>query len=306
MEPTIKTLTGEIKPAELGVTRMHEHLFTLPPPVKEKDDPDLILDDAAPILRELEALHQAGVSTLVEGTAIDYGRQVEAMAGIARKTPVMIVATTGFNRGIFFPEWIHNAGREKLTRLLVEELTRGMEGTSLRAGILKAGTDYQRITLVEEKALQAVARAHLETNAPVQAHTEAGTMALEQLEIFRREGVPLERVVLIHMDRNPDYRYHRRVLEQGANIMYDGPGKIKYFPDEVRVELLKRLIKEGYTAQIFLSNDMGRKSYLQAYGGGPGWLFLHRSFIPRLLEEGVTPEQIEQIMVDNPQRFLPF
>lgn len=49
---------------------------------------------------------------------------------------------------------------------------------------------------------------------------------------------------------------------------------------------------------------MGRKSYLHAYGGGPGFRFIKTKFIPRLLEEGVTEQQIQAIFYDNPANWL--
>ena len=58
------------------------------------------------------------------------------------------------------------------------------------------------------------------------------------------------------MDRNPDYWYHKKMLEKGVYLIYDGPGKAKYYPDSVRVELLKKLVADGYADRLMLSNDM--------------------------------------------------
>ncbi|MCK9911467.1 phosphotriesterase-related protein, partial [Microbacteriaceae bacterium K1510] len=81
---------------------------------------------------------------------------------------------------------------------------------------MKFGTGYNRITPLEEKTLRAVARAHHETKAPVHSHTEAGTMALEQIELLRSENVDLRNVSFGHMDRNPDPYYHEQVARTGA------------------------------------------------------------------------------------------
>lgn len=305
MSAEINTLTGAISQEELGTVRMHEHLVTDPPEFVAQEDPDLVLDSEQKAIEELRRLKEVTeVETLVDGTAIDYGRNINRMKRIAEVAEMNIIATTGFNRGIFFDDWIHNYAVDQLTELLIRELTEGISGTKLKAGILKAGSDYNRITKVEEKTFRAVARAHLETGAPIQTHTEMGTMGREQLDIFAEEGVDLSRIVLIHIDRNLDYGYHKELLERGANIMYDGPSKIKYYPDGWRIEVLKKLIADGFTDQLFISNDMGRKSYLKSYGGGPGWEYVHTKFIPRLKKNGITEEEIKQIFIENPGRFL--
>ncbi|TDO94175.1 phosphotriesterase-related protein [Halanaerobium saccharolyticum] len=302
----INTLTGEIEVEDLGFVRMHEHLLTDPPDLRVKKDSDYVLDSPRKAVEELRKLEKTEVNTFVDGTTIDYGRNIDQMAKIAKRTEINILATSGFNRGLFFEDWVHNYSLAELTELLIREVTEGIDGTDLKAAILKAGSDYNRITKSEEKTFVAAANAHLETGASIKTHTEMGTMGMEQLDIFEREGVDLARVLLIHMDRNLDYGYHRRALERGANIMYDGPSKIKYYADQKRIDMLKKLVDDGFINQLFISNDMGRKSYLKSYGGGPGWEYIQHKFIPRLLREGFTQGQIDTIFIDNPKRFLPF
>ena len=41
----IRTLTGDIKPEELGFTYSHEHIICIPPYWKERGEDDLLLDD---------------------------------------------------------------------------------------------------------------------------------------------------------------------------------------------------------------------------------------------------------------------
>jgi phosphotriesterase-related protein len=96
------------------------------------------------------------------------------------------------------------------------------------------------------------------------------------------------------------------MAERGAYVGYDGPSKIKYYPDSVRIELIKGMLEAGYRDRLLISGDMGRRSYLKAYGGGPGFEFLINKFAPRLLDEGLTEEDIEQIWVKNPAEYLAF
>lgn len=81
-------------------------------------------------------------------------------------------------------------------------------------------------------------------------------------------------VALGHLDRNPDEYYLLKLADRGIYIQFDGPGKVKYYPDSIRVALIKSLISHGYADQLLISGDMGRASYLEGYGGGPGFRYI--------------------------------
>jgi phosphotriesterase-related protein len=219
---------------------------------------------------------------------------------------VHVIGTTGFNKHIYFPDWVEKESIDQIKDRLVHDVTVGMDGSDAKAGFLKAGSWLQLIHPLEEKVTRAVARAQLETNAPIWLHTEAGTMGMEMLDILEEEGVDLSVVAVGHSDRNADPYYHLQLAKRGAYVQFDGPGKVKYYPDSTRVALIKNMIDNGFLEQLLISGDMGRQSYLHAYGGGPGFKYIITKFIPRLLDEGITQEQIDTIFIKNPARWLAF
>ncbi len=302
----IRTIKGPVPPEKLGATYTHEHLICYPPANAMKEDYDFELPQEEKAIKELEYFQESGGGCLVEGTAIDYGRDVEALGRIATAVDVHIVFTTGFNKGRFHPDWAVKMDADALADLMSREVIEGVGGTGFKAGIIKGGSWYNVILPKEEKVIRAVARAHKKTGAPIWMHTEAGTMGLEQLDLLEEEGVDLNRVCLGHIDRNPDPWYHKKIAARGAYLGYDCPGKIKYGPDSVRVNLIKEILDAGYEKQLLISGDMGRRSYLTSYGGGPGFEFLLKKFIPRLLDEGLEEREIEQIWVKNPATYLSF
>ena len=156
----------------------------------------------------------------------------------------------------------------------------------------------------DRKLMRIAAKVHLETGVPLITHTEAGTMGWEQIELLADEGVDPRRVCLSHMDRNPDFWEHKRIAETGAFLGYDCPGKTKYGPDELRVDLLQRIINAGLGGQILLGNDLGRPSYWRHYGGGPGLDFVLKKHVPRLRDEGISAVAIDKILIKNPRRYL--
>ncbi|HHT89735.1 MAG: phosphotriesterase-related protein [Bacillota bacterium] len=300
----VNTIKGPIPSRELGFTYTHEHLVCFPPRPAMKDDPDYQLPSTSKAIEELEYFYAAGGRTLVEGTARDYGRDVMAMNEIAQKTAVNIIFCTGYNKSRFYDNETLKASEGELADLMIKELTEGVGDTGLKPGYIKCGSWYNVITPEEEKVTKAAAKAHLATKAPIWVHTEAGTMGLEQLDILEAAGVNLHKVCVGHMDRNPDLWLHCEVAKRGAYVGYDGPGKVKYFPDSVRIELIKGMIAKGFQDRLLISGDMGRQSYLRAYHGGPGFEYIIKKFIPRMLAEGIAQSYIDQIWVENPAEWL--
>jgi predicted metal-dependent phosphotriesterase family hydrolase len=298
----VRTVLGDIDREDLGFTYSHEHLWTNPP--ASQKDRDLELTDYEASVSELWRFKRAGGNALVDATTLDYGRDAKHLIRMAEETSVNVIMTTGFNKHIYFPRWVQALTIEEITQKLVRDVTIGMDGTAAKAGFLKSGSWDQLIHPLEEKVTRAVARAQLETGAPVWLHTEAGTMGQEMLTILEEEGVDLTKVAVGHSDRNADPYYHLGLAKRGAYVQFDGTSKIKYYPDSVRVELIKNMIEHGYVEQLLISADMGRKSYLHAYGGGPGFEYILRNFIPRLLNEGISQNDIETIFIKNPARWL--
>ncbi|GEO25201.1 phosphotriesterase [Alicyclobacillus acidoterrestris] len=310
----VRTVLGDISPIDLGKTLTHEHIIASPPKKFADKDPDLVLDSVEKIIAEVGDFQKTGGKSIVDATAIDYGRNIEAVVQVAHATGVNLIATAGFNKGLFFDQWIYDASQNELTERVIREVEEGIDGTSHKAGQVKFGTMYQSIWPVEEKVLKAVAEAQKETGAPMFSHTEAGTMALEQIELVERQGVSLEHWTVGHLDRNPDLWYHLQVAKKGVYLSFDQLSKIKYHTDQIRMDVLIELIKRGYQKKILLSGDMARKSYLTQYGGGPGFTYIPTRFVPRLVDElgnhGFSDEKIDQIVedltVNNPREFLTF
>lgn len=303
MARKIPTLTGMIDPEELGVVYIHEHILTNPPERRMQIDPDYKLDDSDKILEELQLFHSLGGNTLLDCTALDYGRDAKAMSEVAKRTSVNILALTGFNRGDY-EEWVATTGVSRFAEMMIGDIEEGMDGTDAKAALIKIGTCYNNILPAEYRIIEAAGIAHQKTGTPVITHTTLGTMGIEQVKALEKAGVDPNHVALCHLDQNLDFYYLSQIAATGAYIEFDGPSKVKYAPDSARIEILKRLCDAGYEDRILISGDMGRKSYLTAYGGGPGFGFLLGKFIPRLLAEGFSQELVEKFFKINPVRYL--
>lgn len=318
----IRTMLGDIAPEDLGFTYSHEHIVCRPPHWAERGEQDLLLDDPAKSQNEVALFKAAGGRSIVDATAVDYGRDPGAVRDIAKATGVQIIGTAGFNKGFLwdakmpgenrtFAEWIDSTSVDDLARFVIDEVEHGMNGTDVRGGQVKFGTGYNSISPLEVKTIRAVCRAHLATGAPMHAHTEAGTMALEQIRYLREEGVDLHNISFGHMDRNPDPWMHRKVAETGAYLCFDGIAKVKYNPESVRIKCILDLAKAGHQKQLLVSGDTARRSYYYSYTYAVGLPYIKNTWMPRLIEEaneaGLDGQQLaDDIFINNPRECFTF
>lgn len=312
MEPIIRTVLGDISPGALGRTNVHEHLLQRTPLLGGEE-----LDDVERSLNEVIELRDAGMDALVELTTIGIGRDPRGVAEIARRSGMNIVLATGIHREAHYPpdHWIHNVEPRRYVEWFVQDIRTGCDAadyatpnaqpTDIRAGVIKVGIGYWSISAFERRVLEAAAEAHGETGAPIVCHLEMGTAAWEALELLKRAGVSHERVLLAHVDRNPDPGLHTELAAAGAYLGYDGMARTKYFPDSMLLDCLVKVAEAGGAERLTLGGDVARRSSFHAYGGMPGLVYLPTRFVPRIRDRAGS-ELVHTILVSNPARFLAF
>ena len=302
---TVMTVNGEVRGEDLGIVDYHEHLAFDVSDRLQQEDKDFALNDPDKSADELKAWIQAGGRTIIDMTAIDFGRNIHKVQRVAELVPeAHIIVITGYNKPHFCDQSVWDTPEAELITSCIRDIKVGIGDTGVRAGIVKGGSGYNTFNKYDQKLLRIAAKVHLETDVPIITHTEAGTMGFEQVEYLVSFGVHPERICLSHMDRNPDFWVHRRIAQTGTYLGYDCPGKIKYGPDELRNNVLQRLIEAGLGQRILLGNDLGRPSYWRHYGGGPGLNYVLTKYIPRLRAEGYNRGMIDDLLIHNPRRFL--
>jgi phosphotriesterase-related protein len=304
--PFIRTVTGDIAPDQLGVCYPHEHVLGGPP--LPDLDPDLTLDSEEAAIQELTYFRQAGGNALVEMSPIDYKRDVAGLKRVSQATGIHIICTSGQHKEKFSRPWVENETVASLTSRFIAEVSEGIDGTDVRAGVIKAASSLNTISDNERKVFEAVALAHQETGAPVTTHTEAGTMGMKQIELLVSRGVDPAHIIIGHVDRKLEWEYHLDMAQAGVFLCYDQLSKEKYYPDARRVEFILRLVEAGYGGQIVLAGDLARKSYWPSYGtgGGPGLTYILWRFVPWLRTEGLSQAAIDDLLIHNPARALTF
>lgn len=316
----VHTVRGPIDTSQLGSTLMHEHIFVLNTEILLNypdvwGDEERRVDDAARRLNELAA---HGVGTLVDLTTLGQGRFIPRIQRVAERTSINIVVATGLYtfgdvpfyflfRGANPPP----GGTDAMTDLFVRDIASGIGDTGVHAGILKCATDAAGLTRGVERVLRAVAQAHRQTGVPISTHTHVATRrGLDQQRVFREEGVDLSRVVIGHSGDSTDLEYLEELIGAGSYLGMDRFGVETLLSFDQRVDIVVQLCQRGHADRLVLSHDYA--SFIDWFPEGniarrfPRWnyLHIHQDVIPALKQRGVTDEQVQIMLVDNPRRIF--
>jgi 5-phospho-D-xylono-1,4-lactonase len=217
--------------------------------------------------------------------------------------PEMLAAATADLTSRFIRDLVDGLPGDDLTDPPDAEPARGPGGKPVMAGLIKAAVGYWSIPPFERRVLEAAGAAHAATGAPVMVHLEHGSAAFEVLALLRDAGVASHRVVLAHVDRNPDAGLHAEIAAAGAYLGYDGMARHREWPDSVLIETMLRVAALGGADRIVLGGDVARRSRFIAYGGIPGMAYLPERFVPRLRREA-GDDLVDGFLVRNPARLL--
>ncbi|WP_182899287.1 phosphotriesterase [Microbispora sp. H10830] len=292
MTGAVRTVLGDIPPDELGICDAHDHLFLASPALPGQE-----LDDAGAALAELDAFAALGGRAVVQWTPWGLGPRAGELPGLSRRSGVHVVSATGLHQARHYdPDELRRV-HGGLAGLFVRELTAG----PVRAGLIKVAGAYHRLDDHARHVMAAAAEAHHATDAPIGVHLEAGTAAMDVLDLLcRTHGVPPRRVILGHLHRFPDTRVHREAAEAGAFLAFDGPSRAHHAGDWRLLDCLEALAGAGHTHQILLGGDTVTAA-ARSGADGPGMPFLLGGLRPRI-ERELGPRVASAIFVENPAR----
>jgi phosphotriesterase-related protein len=311
---TVNTVLGPKDVQDLGFTLTHEHLFTASAGIQQTypelfGDFQVVTDEVAAALREAR---DGGVQTIVEVSTLDLGRDIRFLADMSARSGVTIIAATGIWRDI--PRALWNRTPDEVAALFVREIEQGIEGSGIRAGIIKVANDAEGVTREGEIILRAAARAAARTGVRISTHSYApGRVGEQQIAIFEDEGLDLNRVYIGHSNDSTDLDYLLGLVAKGVWLGMDRHGTaVPIGPDrEGRAQTLAALIKAGAGDRLMVSHDWSVLGVSRTSNprrsrdyNPDGWLYAKRKLFPRLLELGITQEQVDRLNIDNPRRFL--
>ncbi len=337
----ITTVRGDITSDGLKNILPHEHLFSdlrpLVAPIDDEDfykplslsnfgkvtrNPYAILDNALigdvdVVTNEVNAYKKSGGNLIADVTTLDFGRDPRLLLEVSQRTDVHIVAGCGFYIDGSVSEQNKALSKDEIKDIIITDLTKGINGTDIRAGVIgEIGTGMQ-MSDFEKKSLMAASEAQAETGYGMHIHACLWNReGLNALKFAVECGADAQKICVDHADVLLDEDYILGVLDMGAYIEFDDFGKEFYVDrknrnlllgsfatDKERCQFIKKLIERGYTKQILVTNDICLKSMTHTYGG---WGYDHvvTNIIPMMEDFGISANDIDTIMTQNPIRFL--
>lgn len=315
----VQGVGGPIEADQLGLTLIHEHFFSGDeavtvqwPHVRDHDQEwKLALESA-------EAVKGHGVRTVVEPTAMLLGRDVPTVQRLASETGLQIITCTGIYTYDHLPQFFLNRDEDFMAGLFAHDIEQGIQGTEAKAAFIKCAADEPGVNERVEKIHRAAARASVRTGAPIMAHSRpASNTGPRQVEILLEEGVAPEKIQIAHTGDSDDLDYIEGLLEKGVYIGMDRYGLDLFLPTDRRNATVTELLERGYAERMFLSQDFdipiaaGLDWYppemveqLDPVAKDWSMTFLFESVIPALTEAGMSDEQLQTMLVENPKRWL--
>lgn len=282
------TVTGPIRPGELGRTLMHEHVVVdfigAAKTTPDRYDHELAFQTALP---HFQKLRDQGVKTLVECTPRYIGRDVALLWRLSVASGVQIITNTGWYAAVdhkFLPPEAETESAEQIAARWLAEWHDGIGGAgglaatsalqpavqvsgaggstrkaelrpAVRPGFVKLGTGNGPLPPVDAKLVKVAARVHRATGLTIAIHTGDGAAALDELRILREEGVAPAALIWVHAMNDPG-PIQLEAARLGAWVSLDGyslaPQNAGRF-----VEFAVTHRRSGTLNRVLLSHDDG-------------------------------------------------
>ena len=337
----VQTVLGPVSPSELGPTMTHEHLlidflcmFNPPPeatararayepitlenlgwvrynPYSNRDN--LLLGDQKTAIEEAALYRRAGGGTIVDVTTIGIGRDPLALARIARATGLNVVMGAGYYVDAVHPEGMDTLAEPDIAAQIVADITLGVGDTGVRAGIIGEIGCTWPLTANERKVLRAAASAQRETGAAILIHPGRSEAApREILDVLAKAGADVGRTIMGHLDRTvANFDTLMDLASSGCYLEWDLFGnESSYYPlsdismpsDAQRIDVIAKMVAEGYGERIVVAHDVCTKHRLVRYGGH-GYGHIVENIVPRMRQR-LSAREVDAIVVQNPARIL--
>jgi phosphotriesterase-related protein len=307
---------GPISGDKLGQTLIHEHMAFgyLSWFADESVAPYNRKAVEAKCLKDLKAVKALGVKTVVDAGMPDVGgRDPILLKNLAKKSGVNIIMATGLywegEGGAKYYSFLKAMGRnieDDIYELFKKEITVGVGKTKVKAGVIKLASGDPKISDYEKIVFKAGVRAAKDFGLPIITHTQGGAVGPAQQELFLSYDANPKRIMIGHQNNSIDINYHLSQLEKPDFFIGFDRTSLR---DPKAEDCIIELVKKGHANRILLAHDsigvwLGRSfKFPERYAN---WYptYIHKKLIPKMKEAGVTDEQINTMLVDNPRRLL--
>jgi phosphotriesterase-related protein len=308
----VMTVNGPESPGKMGITLEHEHILVdfigADSTGYFRWNRDSVIEKALPFVLEAK---EKGVKTIVECTPAYLGRDPLLLKTLSRKSGVNFLTNTGYYGAVnnkYIPKNFYSLSAEQLAGIWANEFENGIEDTGIRPGFIKIAVNPDD-TLSKEhsRIITAAGLTHLKTGLVIASHTGPDNPAFAQIKILKEMRVDPSAFIWVHANRG-SIEGNIKAAKEGVWISLDN---VKYDPKAVPgsigtvqwfAERIVELKKQGLLNRVLLSHDSGWYEPGKSGGGSfSGYTDIFNYLIPELEKHGITKEEIDQILIKNPQ-----
>lgn len=302
----IMTVRGRIPASEMQTTLAHEHILVdwigADSTGYHRWNRSDVVNRVLPYLNEIRRL---GIRTLFDCTPAYLGRDPYLLKLLTTRSGVHLVTNTGYYGAVdnkFMPAHAYKETANELAQRWIKDFRQGINGSSVKPGFIKiAVAPEDTLSALHKKIVRAAAKTHKATGLTIVSHTGKDGPAFAQLRLLKKLDVEPSAFVWTHAQNGTKEGYVKAAA-QGAWISLDHVTKK---PDNIEkyAGWLQFAKEKGFLHRILISHDAGWYSAGQKNGGDyRGYTAISKHLLPALKKKGFTENDINQLMVENPQQ----
>jgi phosphotriesterase-related protein len=309
---TIQTVRGPIDSEDLGLTLVHEHIIFQFDDSRRKPSIEFeqkLMQDACKV----------GVQTMVELTPV---RRIDWLMELNNLVDLNIIASTGYYLDKMTPRPLAAFNEAQMIARMMGELTEGIDGTNVKAGIIKVAGNLPELTAWEVQVFTAAAKVQQKTGVCIATHACAGSR--EQADVLLRAGADLNRAFFSHVEAEfgwqgrtvkEEAKYLEEIARKGGSLLFNNFGFEWDTPWPDMTYLFHHLCDAGLQEKILMSMDVNwtwnQKGEIEfeAQASHPGaerriYTYMITDVVPALLEAGFSEKDVNEFLVVNPRKFF--
>ncbi|MDN5210564.1 phosphotriesterase [Fulvivirgaceae bacterium BMA12] len=296
----INTVNGRISVEKLKFALTHEHImsnFGAEANYLPQYQRDSLFDQVLPYLKSIKAL---GVSTIFDCTTAYFGRDVNILKALADASGMQLITNTGFYGAAndrYVPEFAFKQNAAEISKRWIAEFDNGIDQTGIKPGFIKLAFDNGAPSEIDIKLFVAGILTHLSTGLTIAVHTGDNPLAAaKQLALLEEHQVSPEAWIWVHANKVKNEQLLIDAAKKGAWISLDGVKEANVAEYIRKIGYFKA---QNLLHKVLLSHDgnsFPRGGKIRTYEA------ISKNLIPALKEQGYTDEEIDQLMVKNPQQ----
>ena len=299
----LETVTGPVDGAKIRGALCHEHFFVdFSGPTSQAYMDVNWADVTGACVTTASELRAQGVDLVIDWTNIGVGRNVLLLREISRQTGLRIVCPTGIYKSLAPPVFLRSSVDE-IAGHFYAELTRGIDGTPIRAGWVKAATTESGPTNAETTIHRGAARAARRAGATISLHSPNARAARTVVKTLEQEGFDLRRFVWGHAQLSGTDD-HIAMAKRGAVVQFDAIGAdtdtVFHGPtdDESMLDRIQSMVEAGFGDRVLVSADATVVANPPSRQYDRDITYVYRTFVPKLRKR-IGADAARLVLRDN-------